>query len=423
MNVYSFHAIRVSSFILYKISLDLFCSSVLPKLGYYAIAEVNLNAAKLVESFFLLLTILTLMPWSWKMPSNTTLWLLIVLSYIPMLTLYAFQNQPRAFMYAATGFWLGVAYVLRVTPSLRVPIIKKQQAELILGCIFPSFIVYLIWIMRSYGALNILFTFDLSQLYNVRYSFVESVPRMWRYPFYWMATGVVPVFFAASAVRKKWLLAGCILILEFFLALTVGQRTYVFIPLYALGLIWAATGANPVLRAVLSLSVLVIVSIIVSHYLTGLGGIIARWLLVPAQLNFHYYNFFRINSPIPFVYLFEYYFGFPLLNDPYGLSPDLLIGEFAYGSPGLAAVAGIIGDAYMNLRFIGLAIWSLALAIFLKLMDGFSKGVDQRITMVVAGVSALVITNTYLIRAVITSGTLLSVLILYLLRGAGRSKP
>ena len=80
------------SLILFKLILDLSYYFVISPVWSYAKFELHLNSLKLVESYLLLFIIFTLMPKSSKKLSNVLVWLLILLSYIPMLTIFAFKD-------------------------------------------------------------------------------------------------------------------------------------------------------------------------------------------------------------------------------------------------------------------------------------------------------------------------------------------
>lgn len=79
------------------------------------------------------------------------------------------------------------------------------------------------------------------------------------------------------------------------------------------------------------------------------------------------------------------------------------------------AVTGVVGDAYMNFGFIGLALYSILLTIALKLVDTCSRRVDFRVGVSAIAIPAIVLTNSGLLTALLTHGLLLALLLLYLL--------
>ena len=86
-----------------------------------------------------------------------------------------------------------------------------------------------------------------------------------------------------------------------------------------------------------------------------------------------------------------------------------------YGSPQNNANTGIVGDAYMNFGFAGLALWGIILIIILKLVDSCSNRVDIRVGVAAIAMPTITLMNSALLTNLLTHGLLLSLLLLYLL--------
>jgi hypothetical protein len=69
----------------------------------------------------------------------------------------------------------------------------------------------------------------------------------------------------------------------------------------------------------------------------------------------------------------------------------------------------------MNFGFIGLALWSILLAIILKLVDSCSKHVDLMVGVAAIAAPVLTLTNSALMTNLLTHGVLIALLFLYLL--------
>jgi hypothetical protein len=160
----------------------------------------------------------------------------------------------------------------------------------------------------------------------------------------------------------------------------------------------------------------------VSAAISGLTGkmviylfLTGRFVIVPAQLAFLYHDFFSKHGFIPFAYAIKFYARLPIaVQYPYAQSPDLVIGQ-AYYHQNLAAVTGIVGDAYMNVGYIGLAIWGVGLALLLKLMDACSEGLKSRLAIAAVAMVAVALPETYFIRVLGTTGFFWALILLYLL--------
>ena len=81
----------------------------------------------------------------------------------------------------------------------------------------------------------------------------------------------------------------------------------------------------------------------------------------------------------------------------------------------MSANTGIVGDAFMNFGFIGLALWGILLAIILKLVDSCSKRVDFRVGVAAIAMPTMSLVSSALLTCLLTHGLLLALLLLYLL--------
>ncbi|MFQ5850699.1 MAG: hypothetical protein ACE5JU_08930 [Candidatus Binatia bacterium] len=414
--------------LVYKAALDLSYWFVVPEAGYYALSW-NFNVAKLVESYVLALGVQTLMPRSGKRLSHRVMWLLVVLSYVPMLTVFALADGPRMFVYGVTGFWLLVLFMSSLIPAPRLPRVKQSQAKVIYISLYICMAIVSLFVIYEY--LGFAAVFDLAKAYDIRSEFVQAGLPLKGYYFHWMANVLNPIFLVICIANKRWLLSIAIILLQLFIASSVGLRSYYFVLPFALGVVWVLTRKNSLWALGVISSVVVILELVlfvlarsILEYTPLLSveklflvPVHARALFVPAQLSFYYYDFFSLSGPIPFVYHFKYFFKvFEFREYSYAASPANLVGAEYFGKPELAAVTGIVGDAYMNVGFLGLVLWAMVLVVLLKLVDGCSKGVDLRIGIAAIAMPSLSMSSTYLIRAVVTGGLLLSVVMLFLLR-------
>jgi hypothetical protein len=395
------------SFLLFKIVLDLSYYLVISQVGYPQL-DLHLNSLKLVESYLLLFVILIFMPKSPKKLSNILVWLLILISYIPMLTLFAFKDEPRIFMYGVTAFWVLVFLLLHM-PSISLAPLK--QSGIIRYSLFVC--VGLIVFLMVYKYLGLSFSFDLTKVYGIRSQYAATGVPLAGYLFNWMAYIVNPIFFALFIRERKWLPVALIVVLQMLLFSVTGIKVYLFALPFVLALMWIITRRNPLAYMGLGLAGAVLVSTL-SYWLIDDLWVSAlftrRVLMVPAQLSFSYYDFFSQNE---LVYLSASRLGF-FLDYPYHLAPGHLIGEVYFGRPIMNAGTGLTADAYMNFGFVGLALWSVLLAVILKLVDTCSRRVDFRVAIAAIAIPAIILVEAPLTTALLTHGLLLALLVLYL---------
>jgi len=145
----------------YKIILDLSYYFIISPRYSYTLFTFDLNYFKLFESFLLLFIVFALMPKSKEKLSSIMVWVLILVSYVPMLTLFALKNESRIFMYAITGFWLLVFLLLKF-PSVSITPLKKSQSKTIYYSIF--FILFGIVFLMVYKNFGFSFNFNLKKV-------------------------------------------------------------------------------------------------------------------------------------------------------------------------------------------------------------------------------------------------------------------
>ena len=398
------------SAVVYRIVLDLSFYFVISKVWNYAKFEFHLSIIKLIESYFLLFMVFALMPKSSKKLSTIVVWLLILLSYVPMLTLFALMDESRAFIYAATGFWVAV-FILLHTPQVSFATLK--QAKIIRLSIFFSLSVVVFLMIYKYLGLS--FNLDLTKVYDIRSHYVTLKIPFAGYLFGWLAYIVNPIFFALFVIKRKWIFAVLVFALQLLLFSVTGHKTFLFALPFVLVLMWVVARKNPFAWMAIGLVGVILLGmgtywLIDDIWISSLFT--RRVLLLPARLSFFYYDFFSNNG---FTFLSQHRIFRSFLDYPYHLRPPNLIAEAYFNKPEMNANNGIVADAYMNFGFAGLILWAILLAVILKLVDTFSKGKNIKVAIASIAMPVIAFTNSALLTTVLTHGVFLALILLYLL--------
>jgi oligosaccharide repeat unit polymerase len=399
-------------FFFYKITLDFSYYYVISKVWEYSRFDLNLNILKFIESFFLLIVIFVLMPKSKEKLSNIMVWLLILLSYVPMLTLFAFMDQPRSYMYAVAGFWLLVFLLLKI-PAISFVSLKNSQSKIIRYSIFIGLSGIVFFLIYKY--VGFFLNFDLTKVYNIRREYHQMGVPFLGYFLNWLAYIINPTFFVIFSIKKRWILSAVIIFLQILLFSVTGAKAFLFALPFVLILMWVA-GRKNILALMTSGLIVIILIGMFSYWLVDdlwISSLFARrTLLVPAQLSFLYYDFFSQNAH---TFLSQHHVFQNFTEYPYHLNPPHLIGEVYFNEPELGANNGLYADAYMNFGFIGFVLWAFLLTIILKLIDSFSRNKKIITTIAVVAMPTLSLVNSALLTCLSTHGLLLSLIILYLL--------
>ncbi len=393
----------------YRIVLDLSYYYIISDVWRSTRFDLKLNVLKLIESYLLFFLIYILIPKVSKKLSYILLWMLILISYVPMLTIYAFMDESRIYMYAVTAFWITV-FLLMKMPTIFIA--RLKQSRLILYSLFGC--LGIIVALMVYWYMGFPFTLDITSVYDIRSKYVDAQIPFSGYLWNWMAYIVNPIFISLFVTKRKWLLVTLIGAFQVWLFSATGIKTYLFSPLLVLILMLIVKQRNPLAYISVGLASAVVLGIL-SYRLFGdvwLSSLFTRrLLLVPAQLSFFYYDFFSKNE---FVYLSHSILKF-FLDYPYQLNPPHLIADIYFNDPQMGSNNGVVSDAYMNFGFPGFIIWAVLLTIILKLLDSCSKEVDIRVAVAAIAMPAITLTNSALLTNLLTHGVLLALLILYFL--------
>ncbi|HLB89287.1 MAG TPA: hypothetical protein VJK29_16665 [Terriglobales bacterium] len=408
----------------YRLSLDVSYGMLIPVADYYAVTKIDIDGAKVLESYVLGSLVSALIPRDPTRLSVLFVWLFVVLSYVPMLSVFALQNESRILMYATTLFWIGVFALLRFTPRLRLtPLDRREAGALYLGWFLATVAVSVV-LTQEYLGFDVVL--DLSKVYDVRARFAEAGLPVHGYYLHWLASFFVPVLLAVAVVRRRWVGATSLVCLQLIIASVVGQKFYYFLVPLALGLMWILTRGQALEVLELSLAGMTLLSWLIyevsGNLLLYLFAVV-RWLVLPAQLNFLYYDFFSENRLLYFSHVVELFLKLPYLWPyPYSLYPANLIGAVYLDNPNIVAVTGLIGDAYMNLGLWGFVVYGVALVGVLRVLDACSARLDIRVGIAAIAMPAVSFIGTFSERALITYGFLPSLLFLYLLGSALRER-
>jgi len=398
--------------IIYKIVLDFSYYFLISKIWSSQGYLLKLNTLKLIESYFLLFIIFVLMPKSSKKLSNILTWLLILFSYVPVLTVYAMSDQSRFFTYYTTIFWIMI-FLLTKVPTLFFPSLNEKQAKIIYYSFFVCLAATVIFLLYKY--LGFFLNFDLSKVYNTRSYYISAKVPFGGYLLNWMALILNPMFFAIFLKNRKFIYATLIVFIQLFLFSVTGHKIYLFLLPYLFVLMLIITSKYPLTFTSSVLAIIIILGMF-SYFLFGDLWTSAlftnRTLLTPALLSYYHYDFFSNNG---LIYLSAHHFFNVFISYPYHLDPSHLIGEVYFNNPNVNANNGIVSDAYMNFGVIGLIIWPILFTIFLKLIDSFSEEKDIRISFAAMGASVIVFTNGAFLTSMLTNGLFIGLILLYLL--------
>ncbi|GAG17239.1 unnamed protein product, partial [marine sediment metagenome] len=234
---YSFIAIFI-----YKIILDLVYYFFIARIWAYQSFFLDFNIIKSIESYFLLIIIFLLMPKSKEKLGKIMIWLLIVFSYIPLLTIYSFMNQPRAYMYAVTLFWFLVLFLYKKIPELKIPQLKNSEKLFYIVSLFFIILTFILIILKF----GLRFNLDLNIVYYIRAIYKATALPLSYYLFTYVALVINPILFALLLIKRKWVYIIPVIFLQLLLFSVTGQKAFLFVLPFILFLMFIISRKNPI---------------------------------------------------------------------------------------------------------------------------------------------------------------------------------
>ena len=398
--------------LIYRIFLDLAYYFSIARLWAFEGFILNPDPIRIAESYLLFFVIFLLMPKGTQKLSEVVIWLSVLFSYVPLLTLYALAAGPRLLIYGVTIFWILVFALSSAIPILRVTFLRKKQGTGLRAFFFVILIAVIAFLIFKYGAFA--FNFDLNKVYEIRSKFVGLNIPFSSYLFNWAALVINPFFLIVFLRKKRWFFLGLATLFQMALFSITGNKVYLFAIPFILFIIWFIRTKRPLFFASVGMSAMIIIGLAVSFFGNNVvSNLFAnRTLLMPALVTFNYYDFFSRNE---FVYLSSNRIFNNFFDYPYELDPPHLIGGVYFGNPVINANCGIVADAYMNFGLSGFVILAFLLTILLKIADSFANNKNIEMAIAAFGIYVIFFANVSFLTLFLTNGMLLSLLILYLL--------
>lgn len=388
---------------------------------YYIIGPVwgftvDIDSFKLWESYIIFLLMLLYIPKRSDKVSHAVLQLFFLVAYIPVHTHYALSNRDRVWFYCFTLFWFIVITLNRSKLRLSFrPLKEGRYITLVVMIVFSILSVLLIYAYMGFS-----FNIDLSKVYEIRRNYMAADIPLSGYMISWTAKVVLPLMMLIALFYKKGKRAYLLLIIaisfQLFIFSTSGHKSHLFRIPAVIGLALLVDKKKFLTKLSLVFSTLVILGMFL-YLLFDEFWIISlftrRTFLLPAKTSFYYYEYFTKND---LVYLSHSIFK-SFINYPYQMSPPHIIGKayFPESVPGLYAWAntGIVADAYMNFGFLGIFLWSVLLAILLKIADAVTESRNIKIVWPILLMTFYVMVDGAPLTTLLTHGLILALLLCY----------
>lgn len=401
------------SVILFRLILDASFLFYLDKQFNHTGFILNFSIYDYALSWIGLISIFLLLPKQNKKISEIAIQFMFVMIYIPFTSYFGLSDASLSWFFYFSLFWIflgSLNYISFSFKFLKFPIYFSNQILFFL----TGSIVFIIFGILFYFV-DFRLNFDLYAVYQIRSENPTGHIPFAGYYLNWTAKVFLPFLLMYSVIKIKPainLYSIVFSIMIFILFSITGHKAYLFIIPMLIGTVLLIKTSSFYFHLVIAISTISILGLIVFVTLgsdTIVTMIVRRTMLLPAQISFHYFDFFE-NQPI---YLSNSVLS-SIKDYPFEIEPAFLIGEKYYNKPDMSANNGIISDGFMQFGIIGIFMWSFVLFVILKLLDTFVNGKNNLILwpIILVGIKSFI--DGALFTSLLTHGFLVMMLLCYL---------
>lgn len=357
-------------FFLFYISLVVSYYFFVHEIFSYAGFDGEFVLSKFVVSFFVVLIAFSFLDPVLKKPSDFLLLVFFTGFVVPVAIFYSFNPvSPIPFYLTVIVFLFIYTLVSVKVKSVAVPAFSFGPfLAMFLSFIFVIYLIF--WYLHT-GAYRFM-NFNLLAVYESRSTVRELTSiGLFAYFNHW-AYSVFNVFLMAVSLHYKKYLFFCLfaLIQVFFFSVSA-HKSLLFFPFVIFSIWFYFSRTDKLLYYLIGLIGIVSFSFslfIFFNEIVPASLFIRRVFFVPAGLAWDYYSFFSVNE----LYYWSNSFLSPFLDSPYVLSPGRVIGE--YNGSGSNANMNFLFSGFAHAGLIGSFFYAFVLAIFLRFVNGVTKG-------------------------------------------------
>ena len=399
---------------IFKIIIDFVYIYFVYEMYAYNNFVLDFNVKKYLYSFIWALIICLMLPKNSTKSSSIILLLHFMIIILPMFTLYAVSNYSTSYFNMVCFCFSLECILLNIMPTTKM--YKLKQAKNIFYILIGSVTVFVYVSMirangiPSFDALNLLNVYDIRP--NVKYPFLMN------YLVGWQAKAINPLMIAVSYKKKNYKLMNLFITLQLLLYLITAHKTYLFISIAIIFVMYMFKHKN--IMNIISYAGTVGCISAYAIYKIGISLrpaslFIRRFLFVPAQLKFFYYEFISNNE---FLYFSEGIIGKIFhVEYPYNMKFVNLVGKVYFNNETNAANTGYFGSGYANMGFAGMLIYAVLFSLMLIIIDSIGKKIDKSTVTGIMLFSMLALNNADLLTTLLTGGLMFLILLLYLYAG------
>ncbi len=393
--------------VLYKYLVDLSYIVTQERFEYAGLFKLSESLASTWLSWCLLILLLPMGMASFhrNTVSARVVSVLFLVSVVPTISLIGFrQDYSNVYILLIMIYWSIFLLAWNYLPKIIILNRKDNSSPTGLYLVISVCSLVVLYVWSRYAGFHIQTDFYAS-IYETRARAREfSIGTLTSYV--WLsADNILPVCVVYFLFRKRYTIA-CVLSIIVFInfSITATKQILALLVVGILGYFFYYFFSKG--RFILYLLVTLLLISLLEPLIFGThfaGYIPYRTFFIPAESHYAYFEFFQTNP-------LDYFSQGPLrhfVDSEYDTAIAFLIGEFAIGDIGARANNGLFSDAYLNLGSLGVFIMPILTVLYLKALDGATKGHDRRLFVVIFVYISFVLLGIPLSTALFSSGLIL----------------
>lgn len=400
-----------ASILVFKLLLDFsYVTIIFPQYEYMGFVLRHDNL-KVFSGLILFILVMFFIPTKIDRPSNLLSLCLVIITYIPCLTIFSYGDADYGFIFINTLFWIVLLTVVKLLPTVNLKRLNNKFSKFIfilvvfLICFYCCFFV-----IKTFG---IKINFNILNVYGQREEYKSSNIPFSHYLFTWSSNVILPMGFMYLVVKKRYLLSLIPIISQLLLFSATGMKSMLFtIPVVIIFALFLKL-KNPSFYLILALVGASVICILMYTWLNDILPIslfLRRVFLVPARISQYYYDFFNDAGQIQLSHsIFSGLSNYRFETEPAKFISKIFVGTTSNFN------SGIVADGFANFGYIGVLCWSIFTAFAFKILDCVSKGKNRNI--IIAGIIMFIssLSNSGLITNLGTHGMLIAIFMIYIL--------
>lgn len=348
--------------------------------------------------------------------------ILLCCSGIPTTTIIACFEVSPLFSILISIYWFLIVLLYKRKSKFKIKRIYSKiiGSEVLLYVIFFILAFSVILVVVRYTGITV--TFDLTEVYTLRTNFKsDNIPSLLQYPFF-TSTMVMPVILVYALSRKKYFMVAFSVSIQLLAFFADGRKSTLFMLVLTVAGYFLIRNFNARLIPIGAFAIVILGCLEKWIFSTSffINYVVRRLFLLPAYLQYAYYDFFSEHTKD---FLRQSILGRVGFESPYSDSIPRLIGKGYYG--GSYANNGLFSDAFANFGVFGVILYPILLVLALKLLDTCSKNLSVNICIGVIFIVAYSFLSTFYFTVMLTHGFIVCCIVVYLMPGfrEGKMRP